>query len=211
MDEGIAKYTEALVSEKDKNHLATIKYLREGKLFPLEEMTAFHIGLPGLKTTVGYPAAGSYTAFLIEKYGLKRFKKAFIFEARPVEERRRECSWKKAYGKSMLDLDKEWLYWLGRKFKVDEKTIQDHLEQVEKKGKDRLSKKEIKISVEDLEKYVGSYLGKEMGRRVIIKLSEGRLVLTTPDASGFRKFPAARKKSPLQDRRGACWRRAACV
>ncbi len=47
LNEGIAKYTEALATEKDKNHLATIKYLKEGNLFPLEEMVHFNIGFPG--------------------------------------------------------------------------------------------------------------------------------------------------------------------
>jgi uncharacterized protein (DUF3820 family) len=186
LTEGIAKYTEALATEKNKNHLATIKFLKDGNLFPLEEMVAFTIGISGLKTMVAYPASGSFTGFLIDTYGLKSFKKVFILEARPVEDKNKENSWRKAYGKSLLDLEKEWLSWLVRKYNIDKKYILDHMKRVEEKQKARLEKKEIKLSLEELKKYEGSYYGKEMGRRIAIEISDGKLVFTTPDAPGFK-------------------------
>jgi len=185
LNEGIAKYTESLATERDKNHQATIRYLKEGKLFPLEEMVAFNIGIPGLKTNVGYPASGSYAGFLIETYGLKTFKKVFILEARPAEEKKKENSWERAYGKSLPELEREWLSWLAKQYKVDDKYILAHLKRVEEKRKAWQEKKEVKLSLEELKKYEGRYFGKEMGRRMVIKISEGKLVLTTLDAPDF--------------------------
>ena len=60
LNEGIGKYAEAMASDKDKNHLRTIRFRKEKNLFPVEEMLGFRIGRPGLKTDVGYPAAGSF-------------------------------------------------------------------------------------------------------------------------------------------------------
>jgi hypothetical protein len=67
-----------------------VDYLVSGQLFPLEELIAFNIGEEGLKTLVGYPAAGSFTGFLIETYGLQRFTEAYALEGRTFEERERD-------------------------------------------------------------------------------------------------------------------------
>jgi hypothetical protein len=185
LNEGIAKYTEALATEKDKNHLAIIKYLKEGNLFPLEEMVHFNIGFPGLKTNVGYPASGSFAHFLIDVFGLKSFKMVFILEARTDKEKEKESSWEKAYGKPLAALEKEWLYWLENRYKIDETYIQDHLNKVEEKKKAQLEKKTIKIPIEQMKKYTGIYVEREMGRKIEIKILEGRLILTSPDAPDF--------------------------
>ena len=64
LNEGIAMYVEALATDKDKNHLKTLQFLKQNKLFPLEEMVTFTIGIQGLKTEVAYPASGSFIEFL---------------------------------------------------------------------------------------------------------------------------------------------------
>lgn len=186
LSEGIAKYTEALATEKDKNHLATIKFLKEGKLFPLEETVHFNIGFPGLKTNVGYPASGSFVEFLIRTYGLISFKKVFILEARSDEEKKEEDSWKKVYDKALTELEKEWLYWLAKRYKIDEKHIQDHLIKVIEQKKAKLEKMAIKIEIEQLRKYAGVYAEREMGRKIEIKLIEDKLILTAPNAPEFQ-------------------------
>lgn len=112
LNEGVGKYAEAMASEKNKNHLQTIRFMKENKLFPLEEMLDFQIGISGLKTDVGYPAAGSFVGFLIENYGLKAFKKVFALENRTKEERKKKSSWETAYGKPLQHLEKEWHHWL---------------------------------------------------------------------------------------------------
>lgn len=116
LSEGIAKHAEALATNKDDNHLQSIKYMKEGKLFPLEELLTFDIGVSGLKTQVGYPAGGSFVGFLIEAYGLSAFKNVYALESRPPEEKEKENSWEKAYGKSLQVLEKEWHHWLSKRY-----------------------------------------------------------------------------------------------
>lgn len=116
LSEGIAKHAEALATNKDDNHLQSTKYMKEGKLYPLEEMLEFNIGSGGLQTQVGYPAAGSFVGFLIEAYGLIAFKKVYALESRPTEEKEKENSWGKAYGKSLQVLEKEWHQWLSKQY-----------------------------------------------------------------------------------------------
>jgi hypothetical protein len=112
LNEGVGKYAEAMASDKNKNHLQTLRFMEEKKLFPLEDMLDFQIGRTGLKTDVGYPAAGSFVGFLIEKYGLRAFKEVFALENRTKKERENADSWNAAYGKSLHDLEKEWHRWL---------------------------------------------------------------------------------------------------
>jgi hypothetical protein len=76
-------------------------------------MVEFEIGMPGPETEVGYPAAGSFVAFLIETYGLESFKEAFVLEARPVEQKERRSSWLSVYQKGLGILESEWLAWLA--------------------------------------------------------------------------------------------------
>jgi hypothetical protein len=185
LSEGIAKYTEALATEKDKNHLATIKYLKEGNLFPVEEMVHFNIGFAGMKTNVGYPASGSFAHFLIDTYGLKSFKEVFILEARSDTEKKKENSWEKAYGKPLAELEKEWLYWLGKRYNVEEKYIQNHLNKVKEIKEAQLRKKAIKMTPDQLKRYCGIYVEKEMGRKIEIKILDDGLILTSPDAPDF--------------------------
>jgi hypothetical protein len=115
MIEGVAMYAEALATDKDKNHLKTVQFLKENKLFPLKEMLTFSIGMPGLETEVAYPASGSFVDFLIKSYGLKTFKSIYR------NERKEEDSWQTIFGKSLSDLEEEWLDWLAKQYKIDEK------------------------------------------------------------------------------------------
>ncbi|MFQ5632171.1 MAG: hypothetical protein ACE5I1_25660 [bacterium] len=117
LSEGIAKHAEALATNKDDNHLQTVKYMKEGKLYPLKEMVRFNIGIGGLQTQVGYPAAGSFVGFLLEAYGLSASKNAYSLENRTSEEKEKENSWKKAYGKSLQELEKQWHSWLAKRYK----------------------------------------------------------------------------------------------
>jgi len=149
--EGLGRYAEAAATDKDKNNSETVHYLKENKLFPLEEMVAFSIGLPGLKTEVGYPASGSFVEFLIEKFGWKSFKEAYILEGRSPREKEKENSWGKAYRKSLRDLEEEWLDWLADKYRIDKQFIKNHFE------KYALKQKTIELDSKILEDYAGKY------------------------------------------------------
>jgi|GEM_PF-1331490 len=149
--EGIAMYAEALATDKQKNHLRTAEFLKEGKLFPLEEMTGFMIGVSGLKTDVGYPAGGSFTGFLIEKYGLNSFKEAYALEGRIPEEREKDDTWKRVYGKDLRSLEEEWLRWLAKGYDVKEEALRNHFDKVSK------SRQIIELEPSILKDYPGVY------------------------------------------------------
>jgi hypothetical protein len=112
LNEGIAMYAEALATDKNKNNRQTLEFMKKEQLYPLEEMMQFHIGTPGPKTVVGYPASGAFVDFLIESYGLRQFHDVFLLEGRPGEESTRDDSWKKIYSKSVSDLEEQWHQWL---------------------------------------------------------------------------------------------------
>lgn len=107
-----AKYIEALVTNTETNHKKTLEYLESDKLFPLEEMMTFNIGRTGLKTNVGYPASGSFIAYIAEFYGLAKLKELHVLEGRKLEIKTKNNSMEIAFGKTVTQLEKEWLHWL---------------------------------------------------------------------------------------------------
>jgi hypothetical protein len=151
MAEGFAKYAEAVATDKEKNHKAVVRFLKEGTLFPLEQMVTFIIGASGQRTLVGYPASGSFAGYFIETYGLKSLKEAYLLEGRPIEEKERESTWKQVCGKSLLEVEREWLSWIAGRYDVDEKYIKRHLESVVKE------RQTFRLDPETLEGYVGQY------------------------------------------------------
>lgn len=188
MGEGVAKYTETLATDKDKNHLQTIRFLKGNKLFPLEKMVTFSSigGMGGLKTDVAYPASGSFVEFLIEKYSLKLFKDAYILEGRPYGEKEKESSWPKVYGKSIRDLEKEWLYWLTNRYEVDEKYILDHFEKISKE------QKVIELDSKMLDMYVGKY---ELSPDLIVTITkENKHLFIQAHGDKVRIYPESETK-----------------
>jgi hypothetical protein len=186
LSEGCGKYTEALATEKDKNHLQTIHYLKENKLFPLEEMVKFQIGPAGLKTEVGYPASGSLVAFLIETYGLQAFKNVYPLEGRSPQEKEKADSWQKAFGKSLQELEKEWLNWLARKFSVEENYIQSHLLKAKKK------QEVLTLAPEILDALLGRYQVSNL--IVVISRENSRLFLEAPGMGKMELIPESETK-----------------
>lgn len=168
MNEGVGKYAEAMAAGDNRNNLRTVAFLKENKLFPLEDMLGFQIGITGLKTDVGYPAAGSFVGFLIRSYGLQAFKEAFRLENRNFEEKLSQDTWQKAYSKSIQELEKEWLTWLVENHKVDKKYVEAHLEKVSQ------AKKVVELSLELLDSTAGDYELPGVGR-VSITRKDGRL------------------------------------
>ena len=170
MNEGVGKYAEAMAAGDNRNDLQTVAFLKENKLFPLEDMLGFQIGITGLKTDVGYPAAGSFVGFLIRSCGLQTFKEAFRLENRNFEEKASQDTWQKAYGKSIQELEKEWLSWLVESHKVDKKHLEAHLEKVSQ------AKKRVELSTELLDSIAGEYELPQAGR-VSISRKDRRLFI----------------------------------
>lgn len=181
MSEGIARQLEALATEKEKNHRATVEFLKNEELFPLEELLSHNIGMAGAKTNVGYPASGSFSGFLIEKFGMERLKEAFILESRSEEERAKEDTWRKAFDKSIGELEKEWLTWLADKYGVGKEILDGHFQRIEERRKMQNEAEAQKPKPEEWPRYVGTYEWKEMGRTFEIRMMEDTLIMTSAD------------------------------
>jgi hypothetical protein len=131
LNEGIAMHMEALATERDGNHRQTAAFLETGNMFPLESMTTFDIGIPGLKTEVAYPASGCFTGFLLDTYGVAPFKEVFALEGRPPEDREEDDSWTRVYGKPIRALERDWLHWLATEHGVSHDIVHQHLRKAE--------------------------------------------------------------------------------
>lgn len=71
--------------------------------------------------------SGSFIRFLVDKYGLKSVMEAYILEGRSSQDKKKENTWQKVYGKSLKSLEEEWLYWLAEQYNVDKEHILTHL------------------------------------------------------------------------------------
>ena len=116
MNEGIGRFAEAMATDKNKNHIKALEYLKNEQLYPVKEMLTFHIGMPGLETEVGYPASGSFIGYLADEYGFKSVTRALKLESRSDEEKLEKDTWVEVYGKSIQELDQDWRRWLLKSF-----------------------------------------------------------------------------------------------
>lgn len=128
LSEGIGKYAEAQAEDPGKNDRQTIEFLKAGKLLPLSELVDANIGEPGLKTDVGYPAAGSFVGFIIRTRRLKALKEAYVQVAGTEDGGKSDAPWQKAFGKSLRELEHEWLDWLANSHPADGTAIRDYLD-----------------------------------------------------------------------------------
>jgi len=180
MGEGIAKHLEALAENKNQDHLAVMEFLKNQELFPLEELLIHQIGMSGLKTTVGYPATGSFVGFLIEQYGLKKFRQAFILEGRSWKEKNQKDTWQEVYDKSIFSLETEWLQWLVDHFQGTKEILDAHLNRISELRKSKKEKEALKPSPNEFPQYEGIFIWKEMGKEFSIEIQEGSLLMKIP-------------------------------
>ncbi len=132
LSEGIGRYAEAEAGDRDENDRLTVQYLKEGKLFRLKDMLSFDIGMPGQETEVGYPASGSFVGFLIRLHGLKSLKEAYRLVARTEDGGKSDDIWRKAAGKSLADLEREWLTGLAKGHPEDADAVRAYLAKLAK-------------------------------------------------------------------------------
>jgi hypothetical protein len=168
LNEGMATHVEALATDRESNHERTVYYLLQDQLFPLEQLITFNIGDPGLKTHVAYPASGSFTGFLIERYGLQRFREAYALEGRPTEQREGDDSWARVFGKELHALELEWLGWLSGKYGLGPEPVHRHLDRVAD------FRRTVSVDPAILDRYAGSYL-----------LADGFPLAISRDGGGF--------------------------
>ncbi len=190
INEGLGKYTEALATDKDKNHLAVIQFLKEGQLFPLKDMVNFYIGPSGLKTLVGYPASGSFIAFLMDRYGLQSVKKLTRLEGRTSQEKEKRDSWTEAIGEPLSKLEKEWLYWLKERYQVEEKFILEHLE------KSSETREFFQVDPKILDSYVGQY--SFSSNILTVTKEDNQLFLEVPGMGKVKLIPESETQFEVQ-------------
>ena len=116
ISEGIAMYAEAEATDKMANHISTLNYLKQQRLFPLENMMNFNIGQFPEETAVAYPASGSFVGFIIEVYGMDSFKRLYLHKYDTNNDRM--SRWNDVYGKTIGNLELEWHKWLFSKVSV---------------------------------------------------------------------------------------------
>ena len=114
LEEGAGRFAQARATDPLMNHRETQGFLAVGKWFALEEMVTFSIGEPGLKTDLGYPAAGSFVEFLIEVHGLAKFKEICRLEGASPGDEGNPADWQGVFGKNLQQLEDDWLPWLER-------------------------------------------------------------------------------------------------
>jgi hypothetical protein len=81
MNEGLARYAEAMATVPEKDHVETLANIRKAKLFPIAEMLGMDIGRSP-RTEIAYPAAGSFVGYLIATYGVDAVKNVYRLEGR---------------------------------------------------------------------------------------------------------------------------------
>ncbi len=112
LHEGIAMYAQAQAVDPAQNHRRILSWMENGQLLPLAELVDHEIGMPGTKTDIGYPASGSFVGFLCESYNKEKVREAYILDGRSAEERSREDTWSIVFGKTLAELEHEWLQWI---------------------------------------------------------------------------------------------------
>jgi hypothetical protein len=182
LSEGIGRYGEAQASEKDMNDQKVVQFLRSGELFPLEDMLTFMIGTGGLKTQVGYPASGSFVDFLIQTYGLNALKEAYVLERRPPAEKIKDDTWRRVCGKSIQDLEKDWLMELKAKYRIPDDAIMDHLK------KSAAPKAVYAVDTKVLDNLTGQY-AVSGGMVLTVSIENGRLFLEVPNMDKLALTP----------------------
>lgn len=100
--EGVARYAQAMATDKQRNHRETKNYLLKHELIPIESLLELNIGGDPKYTDMGYSASGSFIGYLIERYGQPLFLKKW----------KTEDGWQDIYGKSLAEIEKDWHKWL---------------------------------------------------------------------------------------------------
>ncbi len=112
LHEGLAMYAQAQAVDPDQDHREIAGLLKAMSMLPLAEIVDHQIGMPGKKTDIGYPASGSFVGFLTDRYGQEKVREAYVLEGRTDDKRNRQTTWSLVFGKTLAELEHEWLEWL---------------------------------------------------------------------------------------------------
>lgn len=92
-------------------------YLASGEVIPLTRLFRFtDIGSDSTLPSIAYPEAASVTAFLIEQYGIERFRDVYARlrnTTNAMDLRRNEQIFEQSYGRPIGAVDPAWRAWLA--------------------------------------------------------------------------------------------------
>jgi len=121
-NEGFAVYVSELMGADALKHLgspgkkiedAVVARRREKKLIPLNELFAFtEIGSEESRPDTSYPEAASVVKYLVEKYGLEKFRAAYKSlqnSSDPQIIQKNKQAFREIYGKLPVEMEAEWL------------------------------------------------------------------------------------------------------
>jgi hypothetical protein len=108
--EGLAQYMENNFMGKDIHAIAQ-KLFQEKKLYPLEWLCDNN-NWKDVKPIIIYPQSGSFSKFIIEKYGKDSFKDLYRNTSRAFENTINLSKIEKIYHKKIEQLESEWLDFL---------------------------------------------------------------------------------------------------
>lgn len=92
-------------------HVAAKKLLQEDKLYPLEWLCA-NDNWKNIEPIIIYPQVGSFSKFIIEKYGKNRFKELYQNTSRHFDTSKNLSETEKIYCKKISQLESEWINFL---------------------------------------------------------------------------------------------------
>jgi hypothetical protein len=121
LDEGFAVYVSQSLGADALKYLGApgktvtqvvCRYLQSGALIPLNRLFRFtDIGSDSTLPPIAYPEAASVTAFLIEQYGIERFRDVYARlrnTTNAVELRRNEEIFEATYGRDIAAIERAW-------------------------------------------------------------------------------------------------------
>jgi hypothetical protein len=92
---------------------AVVAHRAAGKCVPMERLFALtDIGPDESQPTLSYPEAASFVKYLVQKYGIATFRgayKSLVGSDNPVVIQQNEQSFQTIYGKSPLEMERDWL------------------------------------------------------------------------------------------------------
>ena len=113
-NEGLAQFLEGSLLGKDINFLSK-KFMEENKFYHLEWLVDCK-NWDKVEPKIVYSQAGSFVGYLINSYGLERFKKPYEALSRKKKIKENIRIIEKSYSKSIDQIEKDWKSYLAERF-----------------------------------------------------------------------------------------------
>ena len=105
--EGLAQYMEDSFMGKDL-HVVTRELLENDKLYPLKQLCT-NCNWESVDPVIIYPQVGSFSKFIITKYGKEKFKELYQNTSRNFDTLKNISEIERIYGEKLHQLESEWI------------------------------------------------------------------------------------------------------